>query len=85
MNIWSVHSLGVRERNHKCQPVGEEYVIAEVKFFFSSNSLVSSVNHMAARAFRGKKETKKIPESFFPLNFNVYINLDNRERARSEK
>ena len=22
VNIWSVHSLGVRERNLKCQPVG---------------------------------------------------------------
>ena len=31
---------------------------------------------MAARTFREKK-------SFFPLNFNVYINLDNRERARA--
>ena len=35
---------------------------------------------MAARAFRGKKT-----EPFFPPNFNVYINLDNRERSRSEK
>ena len=31
-----------------------------------------------------KKKTKKKPESFFPLNFNVYINLDNRERARAK-
>ena len=72
----SVNSLGVREGNHKWQLV----VIAEVKFFISSTSLVSMLNHTAARAFRGKKN-----ESFFPLNFNVYINLDNREIARSEK
>ena len=34
----------------------------------------------AARTFGGKKT-----ESFFPLNFNVYINLDNRERAKAKK
>ena len=28
-----------------------------------------------------KRENKK--ESFFSLNFNVYVNLDNRERARA--
>ena len=32
---------------------------------------------------RKKKQNKKQNiESFFPLNFNVYINLDNRERTR---
>ena len=56
--------------------------MAEVKFFISSTSLVSAVNYTTARAFRGKK---KQYESFFPLNFNVYINLDNRERAKSKK
>ena len=30
-----------------------------------------------------KREEKN--ESFFPLNFNVYINLDNREGARARK
>ena len=50
---------------------GEEYVIAEVPgFCIPSTSLVSAVNHR---------------ESFFPLNFNVYINLDNGERARAKK
>ena len=37
---------------------------------------------MAARTFREKTKTTK-KESFFSLNFNVYINLDNRERARA--
>ena len=59
--------------------------MAQVKFFISSTLLVSAVNHVAARAFRGKQKTKKKTEPFFPLNFNVYINLDNRERARSKK
>ena len=54
--------------------------MAELKFFISSTSLVSAVNHMAAGLLE-----KKINESFSPLNFNVYINLDNRERARSKK
>ena len=60
--------------------------MAEVKFSISSNSLVSVANHMAARPFGDKKKTKQKPkrnESFFPLNFNVYINLNNRERARA--
>ena len=62
---------------------GEEYVTAEVKFFISSTSLVSAVNRPAVRAFREKK--KKRNESFFPVSFNVFIILDNRERARGEK
>ena len=59
--------------------------MAQVKFFISSTLLVSSVNHVAARAFRGKQNKNKKNEPFFPLNFNVYINLDNRERAKSKK
>ena len=37
---------------------------------------------MAARTLREKNKTKK-SESFFPVNFNVYIDLDNMERARA--
>ena len=44
-------------------------------FCTSSTPLVSAVNHMAARTCREKKN-----KSFFPP---VYINLDNRERARA--
>ena len=68
-------------RESQVGPLGEEYVIAEVKFCIPSTSLVSVVNHMATRSrtFRGKKT-----ESFFPLNFNGYINLDNRERAKAK-
>ena len=62
--------------------MGEEYVIAEVKFCILSTSLVLVVNHMATRP--GLFEEKK-NESFFPLNFNVDINLDNRERAKATK
>ena len=40
-------------------PSGKEYVIAEVKFSISSNSLVSAVNHMAARTFREKKKQQR--------------------------
>ena len=32
-----------------------------------------------------EKTNKQKTESFFPLNFNVYINLDNRERTRVKK
>ena len=46
-------------------------VTAEVPgFCIPSTSLVPAVNHR---------------KSFFPLNFNVYINLDNGERARAKK
>ena len=44
----------------------------------SSTPLVSAVNHMATRTFKEKKN-----KSFFPLNFNVHINLDNTKRARA--
>ena len=37
---------------------------------------------MATRTFREKKYNKNKADSFFQLNFNVYINVDNRERAR---
>ena len=33
--------------------------MAKVKFSISSNSLVSVVNHMAARSFQEKKKNKK--------------------------
>ena len=62
-------------RESNVSPSGEEYVIAEVKFSISRSSLVSAVNHKAARTFREKKTKRQ--ESFFPLNFNVYINLEN--------
>ena len=40
---------------------------------------------MAARTFREKKTTTtdKSRESLFRLNFNVYINVGNKERARA--
>ena len=44
---------------------------------------VSAVNRMATRTFREKKYNKNKADSFFPLNFNVCINVDNRERARA--
>ena len=69
---------GGAERESDVSPSWEEYVIAEVKFTISSNSLVSLVNHVAARSFGDKKKNNKKNESFFPLNFKVYINLDNR-------
>ena len=39
---------------------------------------------MAARTFREKKQQQQQQqqtESFFPPNFNVFIDLENRERA----
>ena len=76
-----VRTPGGGGRESQVGPLGEEYVIAEVKFCIPSTSLVSVVNHMATRL--GLLEEKKT-ESFFPLNFNGYINLDNRERAKAK-
>ena len=57
----------------------------EVKFCISSTSLVSAVNHMAARTFREKTKinNNKKNEYFFTLNFNGYINFESRKKARA--
>ena len=49
-------------RESQVGPLGEEYVIAEVKFCIPSTSLVSVVNHMATRP--GLLEEKKLSLSF---------------------
>ena len=73
-------------------PPGEEYVLAEVKFLISSTSLVSAVNHMAARALEGKENNNKKPSlSFHQILMSTLtsgahqiwwapVNLDNREK-----
>ena len=40
---------------------------------------VSVVNRIASRAFRDKNNNNKA-DSFFRLNFNVYIDVDNAEK-----
>ena len=44
---------------------------------------VSAVNRIASRPFRDKNNNNNKSDSFFQLNFNVFINVDNRERARA--
>ena len=46
---------------------------------------VSAVNRIASRNFRDKIKNINNADSFFRLNFNVYIDVDNRERARDKK
>ena len=46
---------------------------------------VSAVNRIATRNFRDKKNHNNNADSFFRLNFNVYIDVDNRERGRDKK
>ena len=43
---------------------------------------VLALNRIASRTFRDKNNKSKA-DSFFPLNFNVYIDIDNREKARA--
>ena len=44
--------------------------------------LTSVVNRIVSRTFRDENNNNKA-DSFFRLNFNVYIDVDNRERARA--
>ena len=42
----------------------------------------SAVNRIATRTLKDKSNNSKV-DSFFLLNFNVYLDLDNIERARA--
>ena len=66
-------------RESEVSPSGEEYVIAEVTFCISSTPLVSAVITSPPGLLQREKKTRLS----FPLKTNVYINLDNRERARA--
>ena len=46
---------------------------------------VSAVNRIATRTFTDKKQQQQQQQSrfFLSLNFNVYIDVDNRERAKA--
>ena len=45
---------------------------------------ISAVNRsIATRTFRDKNNNNNEADSFFLLNFKVYIGVDNRERARA--
>ena len=63
----SLQTLGARGggRESGVSPLGEEYVIAEVKFYISSTPLVSAVNHMAAQTLREKKQQLQQKGPFF--------------------
>ena len=39
---------------------------------------------MATRTFREEKTSNNKADSFFRLDFNVYTDVDNRERARAK-
>ena len=62
---------------------GGDNVIAEVKFSISSNSLSFRWLITWPPGLSEIKKNNKKNKSFFALNLNVYINLDNRERARA--
>ena len=44
---------------------------------------VSAVNRLATRTFREEKTSNNKAGSFFRLDFNVYTDVDNRERAKA--
>ena len=43
---------------------------------------VSAVNRTATRTFREEENSNNKADFFFRLDFNVYTDVDNRERAR---
>ena len=75
----SVQTLGKGEggRESGSSPSGKEYVIAEVKFAFQSpRSFRLLITWPPGLLQREEREREK--KRFFPLNFNIYIYLDNR-------
>ena len=80
--IWS----SMHPRNFGSDKIVHPYVNSPLQVSWgeiciSSTPRVSAVNRKVIRTFREKKKNKNKAESFFQLNFNVYINLGNRERA----
>ena len=72
----TVQTLGEGEGSG-VSPSGEKYVIAEVKFLH--------FKHLArfGGKLHGRPDFSRKKKSFFPQNLNVYINLDNSQRARA--
>ena len=67
--------------------VGAGYVrpplhVSKDEILHFKNPRVSAVNRIASRPLE-IKPTKTKADSFFQVTFNVYINVDNRERARA--
>ena len=59
------------------------FMQAAVKFCISSRParFIRPLNRMATLTFTEKKYNNNKDDSFFRLNFNVFLNVDNRERA----
>ena len=53
-----------------------------MKFCISSTRAFWRYDRIASRTFRDKNNNSKA-DSFFPLNFNFYADMDNREKARA--
>ena len=44
---------------------------------------ISAVNRIATRTFTDKQQQQQQRRFFLSLNFNVYLDVDNRERAKA--
>ena len=75
----SVQTLGKGEggRESGSSPSGKEYVIAEVKFAFQSPRSFRLLITWPPGLLQRERERER-EKRFFPLNFNIYIYLDNR-------
>ena len=84
---WQLSKSGIRwqiSNGHFASSVERAVVLRRNFAFQAPRSLVSAVNRTAARTYREKNNNNNNKaESFFRLDFNVYINVDNREKVRA--
>ena len=80
--IW----LSMHPRNFSSEKIVCTYIhpihVSQGEILRFKHPRVSGLNRMATRTFKEKKYNNNKADSFFRLNFIVYINVDKRERAR---
>ena len=74
--------LVLKNRPYVCTYIHPIHVSRGEILCFKHPRVSGVVNRMATRTFREKKYNNNKADSFFRLNFNVYNNVDKRERAR---
>ena len=78
-NIW----LSMCPRNFGSEKIVCTYVRPPLHVSRGEAPALTAVKRIATRTFREEKNSNNKAGSFFRLDFNVYTDVDNRERARS--
>ena len=87
--IWlSMHPRNFGSEKIVCTTNVRPYVrppghVSRGEVFHFKYARVSAVNRIATRTFTDKKQQQQPSRFFLSLNFNVYIDVDNRERANA--